>query len=72
MLAGKNRKSVKRGLAQSGGRNEKPRTDRRLAGSCVQSETGFANVIGGEADRHNEIRQHPTKPARTLAEWALH
>ncbi len=34
---------------KSGGRNEKPRTDWRLAGSYVQSETGFANVIGGES-----------------------
>lgn len=33
---------------KSGGRNEKPRTDWRLAGSYVQSETGFANVIGGQ------------------------
>ena len=33
---------------KSGGRNEKPRTDWRLAGSYVQSETGFANVIGGD------------------------
>ena len=48
MLACKNRKPANRGVTQSGGRNEKPRTDWRLAGSYVQSETGFANVIGGD------------------------
>ena len=42
---------------KSGGRNEKPRTDWRLAGSYVQSETGFANVIGGGAAASTKL--HP-------------
>ena len=47
-LALKNAEFREFGSARSRGRNEKPRTDWRLAGSYVQSETGFANVIGGD------------------------
>lgn len=47
-LASKNAEFREWRNARSTGRNEKPRTDWRLAGSCVQSETGFASVTGGQ------------------------
>jgi hypothetical protein len=42
--------------------NKKPRTAKGSTGFCF---------TGGDADRHNEIRQHPTKPAELLAAWAF-
>ena len=60
MRACKNQKPTKRGVTQSGGRNEKPRKHWRVAGYPFALSASFANVIGGgAATRPQPYQKHP-------------
>ena len=48
MLACKNRNLAKRGVTQSGGRNEKPRQHWCVAGYPLLLTASFASILGGE------------------------
>ena len=56
MLACKNRKLAKRGVTQSGGRNEKPRQHWCVAWYPLLLTASFASILGGG----DEIRTHDT------------
>ena len=61
MLASKNPKPGKRGLAQSGGRNEKPRQHWCVAGYPLLLTASFASILGGEGVRFAYVCISPHK-----------